>query len=200
MSDTGPATSEPDAPADSGGSGGDTDPGGDAPAERSFTQADVDRFVKERLAKERAKIGDVNELRRKAGEFDRLEAAKKTEVEQLTDKATQAEERASKAELSAMRLDVALDKAPEGMPVSKIRALAKRLTGSTQEELEADAEELFAEFADTKPAGDGQAKPDPGQRPRESMGSVPLPGGDKIQLDELTDPRELAKRIKRAGI
>lgn len=51
-----------------------------------------------------------------------------------------------------------------------------------------------------KPAGEGQQKPDPGQRPRESMGSVPLPGGDRIQIDESGDPRELAKRIKRSGI
>lgn len=195
MSDTGPSSGS-DAPADAGG-GDDADAtGGDGGEERTFSQADLDRHIKERLAKERAKFGDVNELRRKAGEYEKLEQAKKTELEQLTDKATQAEDRATKAELAAMRLDVAFDKAPEGMPVSKIRALAKRLTGSTQDELEADAAELFAEFADTKPAGDGQSKPDPGQRPRESMGSVPLPGGDRIQLDEPTDPRELAKRIR----
>lgn len=198
MSDTGPSSGS-DAPADDGGTGGDTtetsgeDAGGEA---RTFSQADIDEAVKARVAAERKKFGDVNELRRKAKAFDDLEQAKKTELEQLTDKATQAEDRATKAELAAMRLDVAFDNAPEGMPVSKIRALAKRLSGGTQEELEADAKELFAEFADTKADGDGQTKPDPGQRPRESMGSVPLPGGDRIQLDEPTDPRKLAERIR----
>ena len=202
MSDTGPASGS-DAPAD-GGAGTDTDGGGTETGggdDRRFSQAEVNDIVKQRLAKDRAKLGDVNELRRKAGEFDKLEQAKKTEVEQLTDKASQAEDRATKAELAVMRLDVAFEAAPDGMPVSKIRALAKRLSGATQEELEADAQELFAEFADAKPTGEGddqQGKPSGAgqQRPRESMGSVPLPGGDRIQLDEETDPRKLAERIR----
>lgn len=133
----------------------------------------------------------LKELEPLAQRLQDLEDANKSELEKANERATGAEGRASSAEARALRLEVALAKAPDGMPISKIRTLAKRLTGSTQEELEADAEELFAEFApaeNSTPAG---------QRPTEKLSSVPLPNSDKLQVDEETNPRELAKRIRR---
>jgi hypothetical protein len=135
----------------------------------------------------------VKELQPLADEAQQLRDSQKSELEKLTEKASGFEERATAAEIASMRLEVALDKAPEGMPVSKIRTLAKRLSGSTQEELEQDATELFAEFA---PVNGDEDKPS-GQRPKESLGKVPLPNSDRIQLDDETDPRKLASKIRR---
>src|SRR5690606_12111772 len=65
-----------------------------------------------------------------------LEDKDKSELQRLTDAKTTAEREAADAKLTALRLEVALDRAPEGMPVSRIRKLASRLHGSTREELE----------------------------------------------------------------
>jgi hypothetical protein len=65
--------------------------------------------------------------------------ASKTELEKLADRVTAAEERANKAERQALVAEISRDKK---LPP----ALAKRLTGSTAEELAADADDLLAAF------------------------------------------------------
>ncbi len=92
-----------------------------------------------------------------------------SEQEKAANKTADAEQRAVLAERTALRLDVALDKAPEGMPIAQVRKLAKRLTGETREEFEADAEELFAEFAPKEEPADTRRRPQERLRP----GSVP---------------------------
>lgn len=103
-----------------------------------------------------------------------LEDANKSELEKLSDQLKNAETASSSNAIAALRLDVALDKAPDGMSPAKIRALAKRLSGSTREELEADADELFAEFAG-QPAPEQQKniRPQPNLRRQ-----VPVPKGE----------------------
>jgi hypothetical protein len=141
--------------------------------ERTFSQADIDRAVKERLAKERSKLGDLNELRRKAGEFDRLAEANKTEMEKLSDKAAAETERAAAAELRALRLEVAHEK---GLNSKQ----AKRLVGVTREELESDADDLLTDF---KPE-DKPAKP-ASQRPKESLRTVPLATSGDVEKTDM---------------
>lgn len=70
---------------------------------------------------------------------DALKAAQdagKTDLEKLTERMTRAEERAAKAEHESLRAAVI---AAKGLPPEA----ARRLTGTTQEELEADADELI---------------------------------------------------------
>lgn len=117
-----------------------------------------------------------------------IEDAKKTAEQKAADKAADLERRATSAELAAMRTDVALDKAPDGMPLSQIRKLAKRLTGATREELEADAAELFAEFAPAEKDED-----DTRRRPRERLKSGAAPGAEP----EENDPKKLAAAVPR---
>lgn len=81
-----------------------------------------------------------------AKRLSEIEEASKTEAQRLTDRMTAAEERASKAELSAMRSEVAVEK-------GLTPAQAKRLVGNTREELEADAADLLETF---KPASTEQ--------------------------------------------
>lgn len=79
----------------SGGDGGGD--GGDPP--KSFTQADVDRIVQERLS--RAKLRpptDYEDLKAKAAKLDELEAANKTELERAQEAQRKADERAEAAE------------------------------------------------------------------------------------------------------
>lgn len=57
-------------------------PEGQAPAEeRTFSQADLDRVVAERLAREQRKYGNYEDLKAKAARLDEMEAANATDIE-----------------------------------------------------------------------------------------------------------------------
>jgi hypothetical protein len=120
----------------------------------TFTQADVDRIVADRLKREReatkAKYGDYDDLKARA------EGAKT-----LEDRVAEIERQAKDSETRALRAEVANAK---GLTSSQ----AKRLVGSTKEELEADADELLKDIGAQKKTGN--------HVPRE--GNNPKPGGD----------------------
>lgn len=118
----------------------------------TLTQADVDRIVRERLAREREKFKDYDELKARAAEADKNKSA----LERVLEKVSSLEERATKAEAAALRADVAQAK-------GLTPAQAKRLHGATREELEADADELLDMFkpVDSK-GGDGGKTGDDG--------------------------------------
>lgn len=105
--------------------------------EQTFTQADLDRVVAERLKREReatkAKYADYDELKTKA------EGAKT-----LEDRIADMEARATKAEVEALRAKYAAD-VPE-----KLRPL---LTGTTDEELKAQRDLLAEGEAERKKKG-----------------------------------------------
>jgi hypothetical protein len=132
------------------------------------------------LRKDKAELGD---------KVTKFEDAGKTELQRVTDKAAAAETKAAAAELNALRLDVALEKAPEGMSVAQVRKLAKRLSGKDRTELEADAAELFADFT---PATKDTAPPNSG-RPKERL----RPGASSVTEPDETDPMKLAARVPR---
>lgn len=103
---------------------------------------------KENLAK-------VQELEPKAKQFDVLDQASKTDAERFQEKVTELSTQAAQAERRALVASVALEK---GLPAS----LARRLQGETQAELEADADELLAQFPQTE-AGPRRPAPDASQ-------------------------------------
>lgn len=84
-----------------------------------------------------------------------IENANKTEVEKLTERAAAAEARAAQVELASIRNEIALEK---GLTPSQ----AKRLVGSTRDELAADADDLLADLKvskpSTAPSSDAQGK------------------------------------------
>lgn len=100
--------------------------------EQTFTQADVDRIVKERVQRERAKYADYDDLKAKAGEKVTLEER----VAEIERTAKASEERALRAEVANAK----------GLTPSQ----AKRLIGATREELEADADELLKDISAQK--------------------------------------------------
>lgn len=85
-----------------------------------------------------------------AQRLEEIENASKTEQQRAAEALTAAERRASEAEAAALRLEVAADK-------GLTPAQAKRLVGSTREELEADAEDLLTNFKPPEKADDTAA-------------------------------------------
>ncbi len=53
---------------------------------KSFSQAEVDAIVGERLARERAKYPDYDDLKSKAAEYDKLQEASKSELQKAQEK------------------------------------------------------------------------------------------------------------------
>lgn len=97
------------------------------------SQEEMDRIIQERIARERKRFADYDELKAKADKLNQIEEANKTEAEKIAARAEAAEKRAAELEVKALRAEVA---AAKGVPVSL-------LTGSTQEELEAAADALI---------------------------------------------------------
>lgn len=74
-------------------------------SEATFTQADVDRIVADRLSRDRdktaKKYGDYDDLKSKAGRLAELEAASQSDMERAIAKATQETEQRVRAALLA---------------------------------------------------------------------------------------------------
>ena len=144
----------------------DSQTGGAAGGEAKFTQADIDRIVDQRLARERAKFGDYDELKRKAGDYDKLSAqqqaaadAQKTEAQRIAERLAAAERAAADAGVQLLRFKVATEKQ---VPAD----LVEFLTATDEKGLRAQADKLMekggagrpASF-DNGPRGSGSAKP-----------------------------------------
>lgn len=142
--DDAPAQPDTVTPPETGGDG----PGQQPAPEAAFTQADVDRIVKERLEREKAKAQEREQKARE--EAERKAAEEQGKFKELYEQAQariEQEEKARKAlELKMLRQQVAKQ---VGIP----DALADRLVGETQEELEADAKQLL----ETLPKADPKA-------------------------------------------
>lgn len=67
--------------------GDTTDTSTTTDAAKSFTQEDVDRIVKERVTRERAKVADYADLKTKASRLDEIEAASASEQEKAVNAA-----------------------------------------------------------------------------------------------------------------
>jgi hypothetical protein len=116
-----------------------------------------------------------------------LEDAQKSEGERLTEAKTASDKEASDAKQEAARLRVALKK---GLTETQ----AKRLVGETEEELEADADDLLNSF---KPAEEeaeeeeSQEDAETKRRPKEKL----RPGATPSAEEEETNPRKLAEGL-----
>lgn len=112
--------------------------------EKTFTQAELDRIVAERLSRDRAKYADYETLRAKAAKLDKLEEASKTELQKANERAAALEtelngmKQAQKAR--ALRESVSRD---TGVP-------AALLTMETEEDCREQAKAIL-EFA--RPSG-----------------------------------------------
>lgn len=72
----------------------------------TFTQAQLDAIVRDRLARERDKYKGFDDLRRKAEDYDKLQAANQTDLEKAQGEAQKASDRAQAAEARAKTLAI----------------------------------------------------------------------------------------------
>lgn len=123
---------------------------------------DPDAGAKKALEAERSARREAEKkLKEIQGQLDRLLDKDKSEIEKLTAKLAEYERKAQEAEQRALRAEVAASK-------GLTPAQAKRLVGSTLEELEADADELLESFKPQEGNGDGTPPP-PDGKPREQL-------------------------------
>jgi hypothetical protein len=76
------------------------------PPAAEFTQADLDRIVKERLAREKEKYADYNDLKKAAAELDKIKEAQLTEQEKLQKELDQERQARQQAEERAQRRSI----------------------------------------------------------------------------------------------
>lgn len=122
-----------------------TTPTEPAAPEKTFTQAQVDAMIGERLSRERAKYADFDALKEKAEKWDAEQAANMTDLQ--------------KAQEEAKNLQAQLDQLKQADVVRGIRAKvaaetgvpADILTGSTEEDCKAQAEKIKAYARPTYP-------------------------------------------------
>lgn len=158
----------------------EADPEGD-PGEKPTGEDELGDAGRKALDQERRARREAEKARKALEEKLReFEDRDKSDSEKAAERLAAAEKRASENELRAMRAEVAMAK---GLTAAQ----AKRLVGSTIEEIEADADEILEAFpVDSR-------TPPPSQRPTPDLRS----GGDGTQEPEETDPRKIAEFIPR---
>lgn len=108
------------------------------PGGKTFTQAELDAIVAERLARERAKYPDYESIKAKAAKFDAAEEAGKSELQKANERAaalkTELDGLKKANQLRELRANVAREK---GVP-------EVLLTGETEEACKAQADAILA--------------------------------------------------------
>lgn len=117
---------------------------------------------------------ELTNAKSKVKEFEDLS---KTEQEKLNERASELEKNLTTAEANAVRFEIALE-------MGLTKSQAKRLVGSTREELEADAAELLADL------GLDDEKPSPSRRPQERLRPGAAPDAEPQK-----SPQELADAV-----
>lgn len=137
---------------------------------------DPDAGAKKALEAERKAAREaarqVKDLQAKLKEFEDRD---KSDAEKAAEKLSQAEKRAEEAEAKALRLQVASDK---GLSSKQL----KYLTGTSQEELEANADQILEDFPEKE-----QPKPPPSRRPSADLGGGTDPTKEPTDVKSLVD-------------
>jgi hypothetical protein len=123
---------------------------------KTFTQEDINKIVVERLAREKEKYSDYETLKQKATKLDELDLANKSELEKEQAKSAKfekllAEKEKEKQLLLIENLKLSLLETA-GLP----KSWSKRISGTTEDEIKADIEELKKVLGD-KAANIGQS-------------------------------------------
>lgn len=170
-------------------------PGGTGPAPDPAEQRDeapLPQWARDQIAKARKDAAGYREKLRAAEPLAKraqdADEASKTETQRLTEQAQANLARAEKAERELLRTSVA---ARKGLTPDQ----ARRLVGATEEELDADADELLAAFAGAN--GTATTPPPAATLPRRRPTERLRGGDDPDEPAEETDPRKLAAQIPR---
>lgn len=121
--------------------------GGEKQFEAITSQEALDKIIGQRLAREKKQTAeqyaDYDQLKADAAELARIRDGEKTELQKMQDRLaaeTAAREEAERAAAAAVTAQLRLDRAAaKGLPA----VLAKKLTGTTAEELDTEIDELL---------------------------------------------------------
>ncbi|AYR03164.1 scaffolding protein [Gordonia phage Octobien14] len=145
------------------------------------SQEEFDRRIGQRIGQIEAKYPNYDDLKAKAEKYDQSERAKLDEVQQkdltieeLNQRIADFEAREQERQFNDLRTGIARAK---GLP----DALASRLTGTTKEELEADAESLLS-LVPQAPVAVATQTPEP-----VGGGAPPVPGTNEAKNESLID-------------
>lgn len=122
------------------------------PAEKTFTQADVDRIVATRVTRVKESYADYDDLKTAASRLQEIEDAGKSEQQKLADQLATLQQQLAQRDKEVSELAEAKLRA-EVAATKKVPP--HRLHGKTQEELEADADRYLSELAEAA----GSARP-----------------------------------------
>lgn len=114
----------------------------EATAGKTFTQADLDRVVADRVARERKKYDGFDDYKARATELATLQESQKSETQKLADQKAAAEKQAAEAQKAAADANTELLRYRVAAKAKLSPELAERLKGTTEQELLADAEAL----------------------------------------------------------
>ena len=143
-----------------------------APADKTFTQAEMDAIIGDRLKRERQKYADYDELKTKAAAYDEAEEAAKSELQKAVEERDALKARVDKLEADKARADaVAKAASTHGVDAE----LLARMTGDVEE----NAVFLKAQMA---------AQPKYGQVP--DFGEVNPPTITRESIEAVKDPVE----------
>lgn len=105
--------------------------------ERTFTQSEVNAIIGDRLAQERKKYADYDELKGKAAKFDEAEEASKTELQKAKELNADLQKKLDAFQKAETERKLKEKISQEtGVPVSVLR-------GETEEDLRSQAEEIL---------------------------------------------------------
>lgn len=151
------------------------------PENKPDPKDDLGDAGKKALDEERKARRDAEARAKKVEEeLKKLQDKDKSEVDRLRDEVETLKAQAAEGDAKALRAEVALSK---GLSA----AHAKRLVGTTREELEADADEILEAFPSSG------ATPPPTKRPAPDLKG----GSDPTETPDETDPRKLADAVPR---
>lgn len=105
---------------------------------RTFTQDEVNAIVGKRLAEEKSKFADYEEIKAKAAKFDEVEEANKSELQKAVERANNLE-----AELNGLKKTEEVRQTREKI-ATETGIPAHLLTGDTEEDCKAQAEAIKA--------------------------------------------------------
>lgn len=111
--------------------------GGSGDQDRTFTQAELDSIVGERLSRERQKYADYEDLKTKAAEYDKQQEASKTELQKAQDKAAKLQAKVDSMEKAGKIRDIR-DRVSRDTGVP-----AELLSGEDEEACKAQAESIL---------------------------------------------------------
>ena len=139
--------------------------------EKTFSQADVDRMIADRLSREQKKYADYSELKKAKEELDQLKQGQLSELEKANAAREKAEARVKEFEAQIRQMELRSLKsrlaADAGLPAE----LADRIRGEDETSIKADIEELKKIFPQRAAVG-GRGAPTANNSPATDLASL----------------------------